>query len=151
VRLGRQRAERHGGGHEPPADFLHRLDLIQWNYVPLPEPQQVSWPGRSPGAVLGQESLVPTRVCFRSLRYTQGRLFRSFRPFRSFRLLRPRPRRLLECHDDRRSPAVIFSLLAEADPAMIGERSGRHRAGIRGLVPGQHVFRDLLEADSSDG
>ncbi len=42
VRLGRQRAERHGGGHEPAADRLGRLDLVERDRRPRSEAEQVA-------------------------------------------------------------------------------------------------------------
>ena len=101
----------------------------------------------------------PRRAARRRPARTASEVARARRPARgrSSPGSRRRPRaasrlhRLLQRHDDRRRPAVVLALLAEADPPMVGQRDGLLRRRVRGAVPRQHVLGDLLESDPADG
>ena len=59
--------------------------------------------------------------------------------------------RLLERHDDRRRPAVVLAVLAEAHPPVVGQGGRRLlRRRERRAMPGEHILGDLLEPDASD-
>ena len=126
MRLAGERAKRHGGGHEPPANGLHWLHLLQRHRSALPHREQVAWTGGAAGGVLVQEALVG--------------------------LVRLALHRLLKRHDDRRRPAVIFAVLSKAHPPVVGEggRRLRHRGEGRAMSD-QYVLRDFFEPDPPNG
>src|SRR4051794_13517630 len=133
MRLGRQGTERHGGGHEPPADLLDRLNLIERNGSAGAETEQVAEAGRPPCSILDEEVAV------------------GIAGGRGNAALRPRPRGLLQSDYDRRGPIVVLTLFAESHPAMIGQRARRLGRLERCRMPSHHILGDLLEADSADG
>jgi hypothetical protein len=133
MRLRRERAKGHRGGHEPPTDVFGRLDLIQRDRIAQLYGQKITRPRGTACSVPGQEGLVTTLRCVRRLRFLSSPI--SHRP--------------LQRHDDLWCPSVVFALLAETHPPMIRERCDL--AGLVGRrVSRQHVLPQLLEADSPD-
>src|SRR4029077_11339494 len=124
VRLGGQRAERHGGRYEAATDLLRGLDLVERNRRHGAEREQVAWAGGQPGRDAGPETV----ICLGCVGLYGG----LHRPHQLWR------------------PAVILAVAPVADAPVVGQHRLRRRFWIRGPVARQDVLGDLGEPDPTD-
>src|SRR4029077_16742067 len=108
VRLGGQRAERHGGRYEAAAGLLRGLDLVERNRRYGAEREQVAWAGGQPG----RDASTETVICLWCVGLDGG-------------LHRPHPLW---------RPAVILALAPVADASVVGQHRLRRGFRIRGPV-----------------
>ena len=122
LRLGAQRAQGHGGGHEAREDRLHRLHLVERNAGAGPHLEQITH--GDGGSGVDEVGVAPVvQPLARADRAVQGL-------------------------DHRRLERVGLSLLAIAVQAAFLEAGGAGRE--RGAVAREHLARDLVQAGAAE-